>query len=91
MELLTSQTTLSTVCGSRDVYNQFQDVFEEDTDGINPLGGPYHLPFGAVHGNYGRQNTVDQARLKSRSLPMGARLATRGRCNSEPDNHVRLN
>ena len=75
---------------SRDVYNQFQNVFEEDTDGINPLGGPYqyHLPFGAGHGNYGRQNTVDQAKLKSRSLPIGARLATRGRCNSEPDNHV---
>ena len=83
LKTLESQPTLSTVCGSRDAFNQFQDVFDEDTDGINPLGEPYHPPFRAGHGIYGRQNTVDQARLKSRSLPLGARLATRGRCNSE--------
>ena len=75
--ILDSQTTISTVCSVRDNFN---DVFD-DTDGGIPRR--HFIP------HIQRQYTVDQTKQKSRSLPLGARLGTRGRCNSEPNNNVR--
>ena len=73
--VLGSQVTLSTVCSCRD-----NDVFDE-TDGFT-------RQFGGSRPTFGRQQTIDQAMIKSRSLPVGSRLAVRGRCNSEPNNQV---
>ena len=75
--ILDSQTTISSVCSVRDNFN---DVFDDTDSGIPRRHFIPHIQ---------RQYTVDETKQKSRSLPLGARLGTRGRCNSEPNNNVR--